>query len=111
MALTDIGGTIEAGNATDATIYTTPASTVAIIGNIVAYNTTGGALVTAIKVKRQNGTTYTLDSVSISATSSQSYSGGSTRRLTPLVLHPGELLIAQAAGAGVNITYSGLQRT
>lgn len=111
MALTDIGDTAAAGNGSNTTLYTAPANSTAIIGNIVAYNTTGGALNSTISVKRQNGTTYVLDVVSVSGTSSQSYSGGSARRLTPLVLKAGESLLAQGSGVGINVTFSGLQRS
>ena len=110
MSFAHIGLTKAAGNAVYATIYTVPATSTAILGLITAYNTTGGALTTTIAVTRQDGTTFDLAAKSVGATAPYSWTSASDNQtLVPLTLLPGEILKAKAAGAGVNVTISGIR--
>lgn len=109
MAQSFIGESVAAGNAAYATIFTMPADAVGFLGNITASNTTGGALTITLS-KEVGGTTFILSSAdAIAANATNSYSGGSTRRITPVVLKSGEIFKAQGSGAGIIVTISGLQ--
>lgn len=98
-----------AGNATDTAVYTVPAGESVIIGNLTAYNSTGGGLTLTIKIKENDGTSSVLcTAVALAATTAVSFSGGSTIRITPITLNPGNQLIANGSGSGITVRGSGL---
>lgn len=100
--------TAAAGNAADATIYEVPAGYSATIGNIIAFNTTGGGLNLTLKLKR-DGTTYILTPVVVVATVTSAYFGRSaTNSLCPLTLQAGDVFIGLGSATGIQITVSGL---
>lgn len=108
MSYQVLTATVAAGNATDATIYEVPAGYSAAVGNIIGFNTTGGSLNLTIKLKR-DGTTYILTPVvSVTTVASSYYGRNATNSVCPLTLKAGDVLLAQASGAGVQITVSGL---
>lgn len=110
MAQAFIGGTVAAGNAVYADLFTMPAGNNGIIGNITAANTTGGGLTITIALHRLDGTDHVLvNADAIGANGNTYYSGGSTKRITPLVMISGEVLKAQGSGAGIEVTFSGLR--
>ncbi len=110
MAYEIIAGNGSAGNAADEAIYTCPADSTAIIGNVTAYNSTGGTLTLTLKVQESDGTSSTLVSAdSLLTTVSASYSGGSTKRITPITLRAGNVLLANGSGAGIKVRASGLR--
>lgn len=106
-----IGITLEAGNAVDTALFTMPASYEGFISNITAYNSTGGSLTLTISITRQNGTEYVLLVDSIATVATSSYSGGSTKRITPLVMLAGEVIQAKGSAAGIFVTISGLRNS
>lgn len=103
-----ISATASAGNATDATLYTMPAGLSGVIGNIIAFNTTGGGLNLTLKLKRA-GTVYILTPVVTIATVASAYYGrNSTNSVCPLTLDPGDSLLGLGTGAGIQVTISGI---
>lgn len=109
MSYSIIGASASAGNASYATIYTQPALTTGgVIGNVTAYNTTGGALTLTLAIVRQDGTTVVQATESINGTTPASYGRGSTKCICPLSLLPGETIKAQGSGPGLTVTVSGV---
>jgi hypothetical protein len=110
MAYTILTINGEAGNTTDTAIYTVPAGQSVIVGNLTAYNTTAGPLTVTIKIKENDGTKSVLcTAVALAATTAVSFSGGSTIRITPITLNPGNQIIANGSGAGITLRGSGLR--
>ncbi len=98
-----------AGNTVDSTIYTAPADSSVVIGNITAYNSTAGSLTLTLKAKENDGTLSVLCFDTVSAACTNSYSGGSIRRITPLTLMPGNSLTAKGSATGINVRASALR--
>lgn len=109
MAQNIIADSITAGNATDATVYTSPAGYNSIIGSIIGSNPTGGGLDLTIKITRR-GVNYTiLNADTIASGGATQYNKGSTKCITPLGLLAGDVLLAQGSGAGLIISFTGIQ--
>jgi hypothetical protein len=101
-----------AGNASDADIYTMPASNEGFISNVTAYNNSAGPLDLTITLKRQDGLQWVqVVSLAIAAGATVSFSGGATNRITPLVMLAGEIIQAKGSGAGLEVTVSGLRNS
>lgn len=109
MAYSLTGNSGSATVVTASAIYTAPAGVVGtVVGNISAYNSTGGALTLTLSVLRQDGTAYPLAVASISGTSTASFGRGSTACVCPLTLLPGEAVKAQGSNTGITVTVSGV---
>lgn len=111
MSSSIIAANASAGNAAYATVYTAPAGSEAIIGNITAYNTTGGALTCTIGVTEADGSTSVLAVASINTLVTQSFSGHSSYCVTPLTLAAGTILKAQGSATGITVRASGISFT
>ncbi|MEM4247646.1 MAG: hypothetical protein QXH80_00060 [Candidatus Nanoarchaeia archaeon] len=110
MARSVIAETIEAGNASDVTVFTMPVSYAGFIGNIFVTNTTGSTPTITLKVTRTSGVTYTiLNADAMDANGINYYGRGATKCLVPLTLNAGESLLAQGSSAGIHVTVSGLR--
>lgn len=111
MAQTFIAAHVAAGNASDAVLFTMPAGSNGYLNNIIAYNSTGGALTLTLKITETNGDVVVIAVTSIAAGATQSYSGNSTVTLTPQTLLTGNIITARGSGAGITVRCSGLSFT
>ena len=102
---------VTAGNASAATLYTMPSGTTGSMLNITAYNPTGGALTLTLRVVENNGDIVVVAVQSIGAGQTFSFSGGSTARVTLLVLEAGNIVTAQDGSGSIIVRGSGLQFT
>ena len=108
MARVIIADTVAAGNATAATIFTMPSGYSGFIGNLLATNTTGGALNLTLYVTRNGADNVILPATAING--SAVYHGkNATNPVCQLAMRAGDILKAMGSGAGINITISGLR--
>lgn len=104
-----IGKSVAAGNASDATVFTMPATFEGFISSILAYNSTGGSLDLTLKVKRAGADTTILAASAVGAGATTNYNSGSTIPLAPIVLNTGDSLLAQGSGSGITVDISGMR--
>lgn len=98
-----------AGNGSATTVYTCPSGKTAIVENMVAYNSTGGALTLTVTVVNQTGTTSTILVQSINAGATLQMIKGSTTPCFPQGLVPGETVKCEGSGAGITVRGTALQ--
>jgi hypothetical protein len=108
MARVIIADTVAAGNATAATIYTMPPDYSGFIGNIVATNTTGGALDLTLYITRNGADNVLLAATAING-GAVYYGRNSTNPVCQLAMRSGDILKAMGSGAGINVTVSGMR--
>lgn len=108
MARVIIAESKDAGNATAATIYTMPSGYTGFIGNLIAANTTGGALNLTLYVRRNGVDNVILPATSI-AGNGVYFGRNATNPVCQLTMRAGDILKAMGSGAGITVTISGLQ--